>query len=202
MKARLLLKIAFLVLINLPKVNAQSSNTERATVLGFVTDELTGFVSSLAEKISNKVIKPQIRNKTIRELGYLKSDLESLKLDKIKLQNSIIKSSIRDISNPSTSWNNTIESLREDVEEVCKRMVQIEVLIDGTNSKGTSDKIMRVKDLLYNRKTSYLDGISNNNFINSDSKREDIVKEFNNAIQSINNTITTVTSIREKLITE
>ena len=191
MKTKLL--VILLVFI-FQKSNAQNSDTNiQSGITSFIS-----WITSLDEQVNNIYIA-QNKNKLIRQLGYIGSDLDFLALEKAKLAETVIE---QFNSGESEISIDLINEYKESIDNLNRNITKLIVLLNDQFQVEGNELLDKIRHDLNNRKEVELEDIAKmltgENKFNEVRIRESAERARVNAI----NARDAVFELRKKLLSE
>ena len=191
MKTKLL--VILLVFI-FQKSNAQNSDTNiQSGITSFIS-----WITSLDEQVNN-IYKAQNKNKLIRQLGYIGSDLDFLALEKAKLAETVIE---QFNSGESEISIDLINEYKESIDNLNRNITKLIVLLNDQFQVEGNELLDKIRHDLNNRKEVELEDIAKmltgENKFNEVRIRESAERARVNAI----NARDAVFELRKKLLSE
>lgn len=149
MKTKLLI---ILMLVIFQKTNAQNTNTN---LQSGITDFIS-WITNLDEQV-NKIYETQNRNKLIRQLGYIGSDLDYLALEKAKLAETVIEQHKLGQSEISISLLN---EYKESIDNLSRNISRLLVLLNDQYQVKGNEILDKIRHDLNSRKEVELQEIA------------------------------------------
>jgi len=185
--------IIFLMLI-FQKSNAQNSETN---IQGGITSFIS-WITNLDDQVNN-IYKTQNKNKLIRQLGYIGSDLDYLALEKAKLAETVIE---QFNSGESEISINLLDEYKESIDNLNRNITKLIVLLNDQYQVEGNEILDKIRHDLNNRKDVELKEIARmlteENEFNEDRIRESAERARLNAISARD----AVFELRKKLLSE
>lgn len=141
MKIKLL--VIFLLLI-FQKSNAQNSE---ANLQSGITDFIS-WITNLDEQVNN-IYKTQNKNKLIRQLGYIGSDLDYLSLEKARLAETVIE---QHNSGESEISINLLNEYKESIDNLNRNVTKLIVLLNDQYQVEGNEVLDKIRHDLNSRK--------------------------------------------------
>lgn len=151
MKAKRLLISLILIVFSINHLNAQ---TNKASVQEGIIDFITWLTS--LEEHANEIYTEQKKNKLIRQLGYIASDLDYLALEKRKLSEQVI-----DLykNNKSQLSIEILENYKKSIENLSENLTALLLEINEQYRDKGYAALDKIRKDLYERKESELSHI-------------------------------------------
>ena len=176
------------------KSNAQNSETN---IQGGITSFIS-WITNLDDQVNN-IYKTQNKNKLIRQLGYIGSDLDYLALEKAKLAETVIE---QFNSGESEISINLLDEYKESIDNLNRNITKLIVLLNDQYQVEGNEILDKIRHDLNNRKDVELKEIARmlteENEFNEDRIRESAERARLNAISARD----AVFELRKKLLSE
>ena len=176
------------------KSNAQNSDTN---IQGGITSFIS-WITNLDDQVNN-IYKTQNKNKLIRQLGYIGSDLDYLALEKAKLAETVIE---QFNSGESEISINLLDEYKESIDNLNRNITKLIVLLNDQYQVEGNEILDKIRHDLNNRKDVELKEIarmlSEENEFNEVRIRESAERARLNAISARD----AVFELRKKLLSE
>lgn len=177
MKTKLLV---FLFVLFIQKSNAQTPDESiQSGITKFIS-----WITSLDEQV-NTIYKTQNKNKLIRQLGYIGSDLDFLALEKSKLAETVIE---QHNSGKSEISIELLEEYKQSIDNLSRNISKLIVLLNDQFQVEGNEIIDNIRHDLNNRKEVELEAIAkmitDDNAFDEDRIRESAERARLNAISA------------------
>jgi len=126
------------------KSNAQNSDTN---IQGGITSFIS-WITNLDEQVNN-IYKTQNKNKLIRQLGYIGSDLDYLALEKAKLAETVIEQ--HNLGESEISIN-LLNEYKESIDNLNRNITKLIVLLNDQYQVEGNEILDKIRHDLNNRK--------------------------------------------------
>jgi hypothetical protein len=186
--------IILLLVLSIQKTNAQTSD---ATIQSGIT-EFISWITNLDEQVNN-IYKTQNKNKLIRQLGYIGSDLDYLASEKAKLAETVIEQHNSEKSELSIELLN---EYKESIDNLNRNISKLIVMLNDQYQIEGNEILDKIRHDLNSRKEVELEAITkmltDNNKFDEDAIRESAERARLNAISARD----AVFELRKKLLAD